>query len=194
MQPYTRPIHLHASATARASGGKCTHPPWASLRLQYGKQVGSYHHLKYITYSVVRHSGGGISGLTLAIAFHRYAPRNASIDIDIYEGDPEVRTAGAGITVWPRTWAVMRQLGLYDDLARVAVQSGAGSGDDSSEHRESRALKYCYGDLLELCYNTNVGPAFVARKANQPSEGHTFARVLAPSEHYILLLAVGDLS
>ncbi|KAI0749594.1 hypothetical protein C8Q80DRAFT_634468 [Daedaleopsis nitida] len=85
------------------------------------------------------YSGGGISDLTLAIVCHRYAPRDASIDVVIYEGDPEVRTAGAGITVWPRTWTVMRQLGLYGDLVCVAVQSGAGLGDNSCELREPRA-------------------------------------------------------
>ncbi|KAI0709996.1 FAD/NAD-P-binding domain-containing protein [Earliella scabrosa] len=101
--------------------------------------------------------GGGIAGLTLAIALYRYAPADAPFQVDIYEADAEVRTVGAGITVWPRTWSVMRHLGLYEELSRVAVQASAGSADDVPK------------------------PAFVARKADQPREGYHYCRVLAPS-------------
>ncbi|KAI0787948.1 FAD/NAD-P-binding domain-containing protein [Fomes fomentarius] len=107
--------------------------------------------------------GGGISGLTLAIALSRYAPPDSPIAVDIYEADKEVRTVGAGITVWPRTWAVMRHLDLYEDLSRVAVQP------ESSGKTEDQYL------------NTQFRPAFVARKGNQSSEGYTYAYVLAPS-------------
>lgn len=70
-------------------------------------------------------SGGGIGGLTLAIALGRYASPASSIEVDIYEADSEIRTVGAGITAWPRTWAMMRDLGLYEDLARIAVSEGS---------------------------------------------------------------------
>ncbi|KAI0709995.1 hypothetical protein C8Q76DRAFT_85968 [Earliella scabrosa] len=61
--------------------------------------------------------------LYVPIALDRYAPQDAPVEVNIYEGDTEVRTVGAGITIWPRTWAVMRHLGLAEDLARVTVQS-----------------------------------------------------------------------
>ncbi|RDX42130.1 FAD/NAD-P-binding domain-containing protein [Lentinus brumalis] len=103
--------------------------------------------------------GGGIAGLALAIALNRYTPPESPLQVDIYEGDPELRTVGAGITVWPRTWAVMRHLGVRDDLSRVTVQT-------SSQTPGSQADDLC--------------PAFVARKADQLEEGYTFARVDAP--------------
>ena len=74
-------------------------------------------------------SGGGIAGLTLAIALGRYSASDAPIQVDIYEADPEVRTAGAGITVWPRTWSVMRQLGLYEQLQQVSVRATSEASD-----------------------------------------------------------------
>ncbi|RPD61072.1 FAD/NAD(P)-binding domain-containing protein [Lentinus tigrinus ALCF2SS1-7] len=105
--------------------------------------------------------GGGIAGLTLAIALNRYTPPHSHIQVDIYEADPEVRTVGAGITVWPRTWGVMQHLGLREDLLQVTVQASRTPVSDihTDEYR----------------------PAFVARKANQPGEGHTYARVDAPA-------------
>lgn len=54
----------------------------------------------------------------------------------LYESGPEITTVGAGISVWPRTWAVMRALGLYDDLSRASVQAlggGQGGKDEFSE-------------------------------------------------------------
>ncbi|RPD61069.1 FAD/NAD-P-binding domain-containing protein [Lentinus tigrinus ALCF2SS1-6] len=104
--------------------------------------------------------GGGIAGLTLAIALKRYAPPDSPLHVDIYEGDTEVRTAGAGITIWTRTWGVMRHLGVHEDLARVAVRAaGEAPGSQSDEYR----------------------PAFIVRKANQPEEGYTFISVDAPA-------------
>lgn len=70
-------------------------------------------------------SGGGIAGLALAIALNQYTPPESPLQVDIYEGDPELRTVGAGITVWPRTWGVMRHLGVRDDLSRVTVQTSS---------------------------------------------------------------------
>ena len=68
-------------------------------------------------------SGGGIAGLTLAITLGRYSAPHASLEVDIYEADSEIRTVGAGITVWPRTWTVMRHLDLYEDLRQVTVSA-----------------------------------------------------------------------
>ncbi|KAJ8469834.1 hypothetical protein ONZ51_g8729 [Trametes cubensis] len=101
-------------------------------------------------------SGGGIAGLTLAATLCKYALNCSELEIDIYEADPEVRTAGAGITIWPRTWTVMRHLGLYDAMSKLAVK-----GEEVNQGERK--------------------PAFVARKADQPEEGFNFCYVLAPS-------------
>ncbi|KAI0368760.1 FAD/NAD-P-binding domain-containing protein [Pilatotrama ljubarskyi] len=103
--------------------------------------------------------GGGIAGLALTATLHRYAPPEAPIEVNIYEADPEVRTVGAGITIWPRTWAIMRDLGLYDALLSVTAR---GLGENPN------------GD-------TELKPAFVARMADQLCMGYTYAQVLAPN-------------
>lgn len=87
------------------------------------------------------YSGGRIAGLTLAIAlgyFAKHSGNAAPPEVHLYESGPEVTTVGAGISVWPRTWAVMRALGLYDDLALASVQAlggGQGGQDEFSEYR-----------------------------------------------------------
>ncbi|KAI0766227.1 hypothetical protein BD413DRAFT_673079 [Trametes elegans] len=108
--------------------------------------------------------GGGIAGLTLAAALGRYEDRTAApLDVHIYESGPEITTVGAGISVWPRTWAVMRELGLHDALARQAVQAIGGGGGDAAAG----------GDELR--------PAFVFRKSDRPREGYVYGKVMVPS-------------
>ncbi|TBU59381.1 hypothetical protein BD310DRAFT_1010505 [Dichomitus squalens] len=100
--------------------------------------------------------GGGIAGLTLAVALGRFEQARSPIQVDLYESGPEITTVGAGISVWPRTWAVMRALGLYDQLASQAVKAADGKDDD-------------------------IKPGFVFRKSDWPREGYEFGRVMVPS-------------
>ena len=76
------------------------------------------------------YSGGGIAGLTLAVTLGRYEESDSPIQVDLYESGPEITTVGAGISVWPRTWEVMRALGLYDQLASEAVKEAGGRDGD----------------------------------------------------------------
>jgi 2-polyprenyl-6-methoxyphenol hydroxylase-like FAD-dependent oxidoreductase len=57
--------------------------------------------------------GGGIAGLTAALALQRHG-----IEARVYEAAPELRAVGAGIWMPPNAMAVLAQLGLAD-----AVQS-----------------------------------------------------------------------
>ncbi|KAJ3556027.1 hypothetical protein NM688_g2252 [Phlebia brevispora] len=77
--------------------------------------------------------GGGIAGLTFAICL---AKNNANVDVDIYESGPEFSTNGAGLGMWPRIWAIMKELGLEEELRR---RSTALTGDD-------RPFMYCKAD------------------------------------------------
>jgi len=65
--------------------------------------------------------GGGIGGLTLAVALSRIQPSidliNAA-EIDIYEASSKLTQIGAGITLWPRAWKILEQLGLGPSLLR----------------------------------------------------------------------------
>ncbi|KAF9002490.1 hypothetical protein BDQ17DRAFT_1356956 [Cyathus striatus] len=61
--------------------------------------------------------GAGIGGLALAVALTRMIIQE-HIQIEIYEQAHEVKETGAGIVVWPRTWAIMEHLGVDEALAR----------------------------------------------------------------------------
>ncbi|KAI0923676.1 hypothetical protein AcW1_006568 [Taiwanofungus camphoratus] len=91
--------------------------------------------------------GGGVGGLACAVALSRYE----DIQIDIYEAAEKFAEIGAGIGMWPRTWKIMRKLGIDTDLAKVAIVA-----PDS----QSRV-------------------AFNFRKGDQP-EGQTFYRLVTP--------------
>lgn len=62
--------------------------------------------------------GGGVAGVTLAIALCRLNPKK-DIKIDIYEGAHAFTEIGAGVALWKRPWNVMKKLGLEEDLSRV---------------------------------------------------------------------------
>ena len=114
----------------------------------------------------------------LAISISRYAPADSPIEVNIYEGDPEVRSVGAGITVWPRTWNVMQHLGLREDLSRVTVKA---SGQALDTQKDGFSELHVSVSLPLMSYYPK-GPAFVARKANQSAAGYTYARVDAPGK------------
>lgn len=61
--------------------------------------------------------GGGLAGLTLALALRRFGHTAA-----VYEQASELREAGAGLTVWPNATKVLFALGLKDKLAAIAVE------------------------------------------------------------------------
>ncbi|KAF9261124.1 salicylate hydroxylase [Marasmius fiardii PR-910] len=61
--------------------------------------------------------GGGIGGLVHACALAKFS----SISVSIYERGSEVSTLGAGIGMWPRTWEILRKLGLAEELKKVSL-------------------------------------------------------------------------
>ncbi|KAH7928890.1 FAD/NAD(P)-binding domain-containing protein [Leucogyrophana mollusca] len=63
--------------------------------------------------------GAGIGGLLLAVTIGKYS----NVPIDLYEAHSEVTTTGAGISIWRRTMVIMQELGLYEDLAKVASRA-----------------------------------------------------------------------
>ncbi|VDC01624.1 unnamed protein product [Peniophora sp. CBMAI 1063] len=60
--------------------------------------------------------GGGISGLTLAVALSRVP----DLDIQLYEASARFSEIGAGVMIWFRTWRVLELLGLAEGFAEVA--------------------------------------------------------------------------
>jgi 2-polyprenyl-6-methoxyphenol hydroxylase-like FAD-dependent oxidoreductase len=62
--------------------------------------------------------GGGIGGLTLALALHQ-----RSIPCRVYESAPAVKELGVGITLLPHAMREMTALGLGDVLARQGIEN-----------------------------------------------------------------------
>jgi len=62
--------------------------------------------------------GGGIGGLTLALALHQ-----RGIPCRVYEGAPEVRELGVGITLLPHAMRELTALGLGEALARQGIEN-----------------------------------------------------------------------
>lgn len=58
--------------------------------------------------------GGGIAGLSVALALHQrgYRPR-------VYERRAKPATMGAGVTLWPNASFVLEELGLLQDIAAI---------------------------------------------------------------------------
>ena len=119
-------------------------------------------------------AGGGIGGMTLALALH-----DAGIDdIDIYESSPAINELGVGINVLPHATRELAELGLLDDLAALAIPTGELAYYSRHGQRiwsEPRGLAAGYrwpqfsihrGDLLGVLFR-----AVVARLG--PSRVHT---------------------
>ena len=64
-------------------------------------------------------SGGGPGGLALAVVLGKFG---ANVDIDLYEALPQFTEIGAGISVWKRTWFIIKALGLDETLGKLAVR------------------------------------------------------------------------
>ena len=60
--------------------------------------------------------GGGIGGLTLALSLHK-----VGIACRVFEAAPEIKAVGVGVSLLPHSTKVLGELGLNDELARVAV-------------------------------------------------------------------------
>lgn len=61
--------------------------------------------------------GGGIGGLTTAIAIKKFRP---DIDLEIYEGSPELRAAGAGLALAANAVQGFDQISVKDEVLSVS--------------------------------------------------------------------------
>jgi len=62
--------------------------------------------------------GGGIGGLTAAIALRR-----AGIDAEVYERSPVLKEVGAGISLWANATKALALLGLGEDLRSISFRN-----------------------------------------------------------------------
>jgi 2-polyprenyl-6-methoxyphenol hydroxylase-like FAD-dependent oxidoreductase len=61
--------------------------------------------------------GGGIGGLTAAIALARQG-----LAVEVYEQAPALKEVGAGVGIWPNAMAALEQIGLADQVARLGAR------------------------------------------------------------------------
>lgn len=61
--------------------------------------------------------GGGIGGLTAAIALARQG-----MAVEVYEQAPALEEVGAGVGLWPNAMAALAQIGLSGQVARLAAK------------------------------------------------------------------------
>ena len=62
--------------------------------------------------------GGGIGGLTLALELHR-----CRIPCRVFESAPDIKAVGVGINLLPHATRVLSDLGLQDEIAKVAIET-----------------------------------------------------------------------
>lgn len=84
--------------------------------------------------------GGGIGGLTTAIAMRRRGH-----EVNVYERAPELREAGAGITLWPNAMRILFDLGVGEAVASRGVRFGSAT----IRSADGRVLSESKPDALE---------------------------------------------
>ena len=62
--------------------------------------------------------GGGVAGLATAVSIAHFSPTK-DIKVDVYEAKDALAEIGAGVSIWPRPWAVLKAFGLQDDFKKI---------------------------------------------------------------------------
>ena len=76
--------------------------------------------------------GGGIGGLSAALAIARYCPTLTERNITVYEQAPEYKEIGAGVSIGVSAGRVLQKLGVYDAVNAI---SGYCTNVHRSNHR-----------------------------------------------------------
>lgn len=109
--------------------------------------------------------GAGIGGLTLSAALGALQRGSeSSIEVDLYESASIISEIGAGITLWPRVWKIMKAIDLGEKLEQFLPRPP----DDSTRKR----LTQMWGCTLYKTLTVFIlGLVFQIRKGDQP-EGY----------------------
>jgi salicylate hydroxylase len=62
--------------------------------------------------------GGGIGGLTLALVIGKYG----NLPVEIFEAGPTITTIGAGIGFFKSALDIMKDMQLYDEVIKMAIE------------------------------------------------------------------------
>ncbi|KAK0187107.1 FAD/NAD(P)-binding domain-containing protein [Armillaria mellea] len=80
--------------------------------------------------------GGGIGGLTCAIALKDCK----WLEVDLYESASILTEIGAGITLWHRTWTILKNLGLEKDFLEITDEKPRDEPGGFHRHDVQKAL------------------------------------------------------
>lgn len=98
--------------------------------------------------------GAGIGGLAAAVALRR-----AGLRVKVLERAPEVREAGAGLTLWPNALRALSELGL-DEIANQAGLAGSGGirswRGEVLSHISQAELARRYGDPIVFFHRAEL--------------------------------------
>lgn len=64
------------------------------------------------------YSGGGLGGLIAARAISEFVGLD-KVELDVYEATTKMTEIGAGIVIWPRTWELLKRIGLEERLTKL---------------------------------------------------------------------------
>ncbi|KAM5540137.1 hypothetical protein V8D89_006277 [Ganoderma adspersum] len=123
--------------------------------------------------------GGGMGGLGLGLCLKKYGP---DVHFDIYESAAELTELGAGISMSPRTWSIMKEIGLEEAIfAIMGSQDPGGSSAIFSKGDEEAFIQ-----LLQLPrYHTVQRSAFqqlLAERIGGNERIHFSKRLVSYSE------------
>ncbi|KAL1665647.1 hypothetical protein GGF50DRAFT_52230 [Schizophyllum commune] len=96
--------------------------------------------------------GSGLAGLSVALGVQQHCSDPDVVQIDIYDAAVVLSEVGAGITLWPKTVALLRELGVLDILdespnEEVAFRMRKG---DQSEGVDFYDVRFPKGSPLRL--------------------------------------------
>jgi len=112
--------------------------------------------------------GGGIGGLTLALVLDKYS--NHDIEVDVYESKSAFSEIGAGLSIWKRTWQIIKNLGLETSLGEMAITPPV---ETPSNHT-------CYNAFYLATNSQTTEPGFAFRKSDQRDQSENFYRIISP--------------
>lgn len=108
-------------------------------------------------------SGGGPGGMALAMAIRKFNDPDKPVVVDVYESQSAIGTIGAGISVWPRTRALLEHLGLMKHFkGELNAQNAHNVGEDVGRGARGCLLGSCLSYILAYC-----GAGFLYRKSDQ---------------------------
>ena len=70
------------------------------------------------------HRGSGIGGLAFAVALSKLG-LDETLEIDVYESTAKLAPVGAGISIWPRAWDILRKMDLEKALSERSPPSAS---------------------------------------------------------------------